>query len=130
APASQKTPGGVEMAKGTGDAASHQGPGNAANSGNAASGAAVSMDPLARLAPNLPFADPRPGPKKPAPAPTVGRLLANRDYVLTLECFSDVVALYPSSQVFAMANRAEQSSIDGTLVKAVLQLISRRQATL
>jgi hypothetical protein len=117
------------MAKTPQDAAFRQGSGSVANSANAPGGDAGSMDPLARLAPKIPFADARPGPKKPAPAPTVGRLLANRDYVLTIECFSDVVALYPSSQLFAVANRAEQSNIDGTLVQAVLQLIARRQAT-
>jgi len=87
------------------------------------------MDPFARLAPRLPFADPRPGPKKAPPAPSVGRLLANRDYLLTIECFGDVAALYPGGQVFAEANGANQKTVDDALVKAVLQLIARRQAT-
>jgi hypothetical protein len=86
-------------------------------------------DPLARFAPNVPFSDLRPGPKKPAPAPSVGRLLANRDFIITVECFSDVVALYPSSKVFAAAANANQAAIDEALVQAVLQLIARRQAT-
>lgn len=87
------------------------------------------VDPLARLAPNTPFADPRPGPKKATPAPTLGRLLANRDYVLTIECFSDAVAVYPSRQVFNVAYAADQSNIDAAMVQAVKQLIARRQAT-
>ena len=87
------------------------------------------MNPLARLAPGLPVSDQRPGPKKPAPAPTVGRLLANRDYVMTIECFGEVAALYPGRQVFAMAHAHNQKEIDESLVRAVQQLITRRQAT-
>jgi hypothetical protein len=88
-----------------------------------------SSDPLARLAPRPSFGDSRSVPKKFTPAPTVGRLWANRDYVLTIECFGDAVALYPGSQVFTVANRPEQNSADQALVKAVLQSIARRQAT-
>jgi hypothetical protein len=70
-----------------------------------------------------------PGAKKLAALPTVGRLLGNRDYVMTIECFADAVALYPGSRVFAVANRPDQRSADEALVKAVLQLVARRQAT-
>ena len=63
------------------------------------------------------------------PPPSLGRLLANRDYVLTVECFSNVIALYPSSQVFSVANGGQQDSIDAAMVQAVQQLIVRRQAT-
>ena len=56
-------------------------------------------------------------------------MLANRDYMITIECFKDVVALYPSGQVFSMANGADQSKLDEALVRSVLQLIARRQAT-
>jgi len=105
-------------------------PGSSQAAFNGADGADPgSMDPFARVAPNIPFADTRPGPKKPAAAPSLGRLLANRDYILTVECFGDVVALYPSSQVFSVANGANQQNIDDALVQAVLQLIARRQAT-
>ncbi len=86
------------------------------------------MDPLARLTPAMPLLDPRPGPKKSVPAPTIGRLLANRDYVLTIECFKDVVALYPGGQVFAVG-QGDQKETDDKIVRAVQQLISRRQAT-
>jgi hypothetical protein len=49
--------------------------------------------------------------------------------VLTVECFGDVVAIYPSRQVFSVANGADQNRVDEALVQAVLQLIARRQAT-
>jgi hypothetical protein len=87
------------------------------------------MDPFARLAPRMPFADTRPGPKKATPAPSVGRLLANRDYLVTIECFGDLAVLYPSGKVFAVANGADQKNVDEALAQAVLQLIARRQAT-
>ena len=84
-------------------------------------------DPLARLTPNSPFEEAKPGPKKPAPP--LGRMLANRDFLLTIECFADVVALYPSGQVFSVARGPDQKNIDQALLQAVLSLIERRQAT-
>jgi hypothetical protein len=105
-------------------------PGRGGGGGNGNNGGDPgTADPLARLAPTLPFADARPGPKKAMPAPTVGRLLANRDYMLTIECFGSEVALYPGSRVFAMTDEVRQRNVDETLVQAVLQLIARRQAT-
>ncbi len=87
------------------------------------------MNPLARMASRTPYDDIQRGPKKPAPSPSVGRMLANRDYMLTVECFKDVVALYPGGQVFSMTNGADQKKLDEAIVRSVLQLIARRQAT-
>lgn len=67
--------------------------------------------------------------KKPPPAPSLGRLLGNRDYVITIECFEQAVALFPGNQTFAMMGGAEQKDLDDALVRSVLQLIARRQAT-
>jgi hypothetical protein len=103
-------------------------PGSLSGAGNP-EGASSGAKTPALLGPNLALEEPRPGPKKAAPAPSLGRLLANRDYVLTIECYSDAVALYPGSQVFAVAGNANQNAMDDGLVKAVRQLIARRQAT-
>ncbi len=58
----------------------------------------------------------------------LGRLLANRDYIVSIECFGDVVAVYPGGQVYAVGGAAQKVN-DEAVVKAVLQLIARRQAT-
>ena len=77
----------------------------------------------------MPLMDPGANPKRSPPAPSLGRLFANRDYVLTIECYGDVLALYPGGQVYAMTNEANQKNIDEALVQAVLQLVARRHAT-
>ncbi len=102
----------------------YAGPGTGASGGDPGP-----MNPLARMASRSPYDDIQHGPKKPQPSPSVGRMLANRDYMLTVECFKDVVALYPGGQVFSMTNGADQSKLDDALVRSVMQLIARRQAT-
>jgi hypothetical protein len=96
--------------------------------GDGAGAVGETSNRMVRVSPQLPFVDSRPGPKKAAPAPTIGRLLANKDYIITIECFGDVTAVYPSGQVFKM-NGVNQSGSDDALVRAVTQLIARRQAT-
>lgn len=86
-------------------------------------------DPVARLTPPSPFDISRDDSKKDRPPPSLGRLFANRDYVMTIECFANVVALYPSSQVFSAANGPTQDNSDAALVLAVRKLMERRQAT-
>ena len=54
--------------------------------------------------------------------------MANRDYIVSIECFGDVVAVYPGGQVYAVGGAAQKVN-DEAVVKAVLQLIARRQAT-
>ena len=58
---------------------------------------------------------------------TLGVIVGNRDFVVTLECFDDLLALYPSGQTFDVKGR--QDKIDEAIVRAVVQLISRRQAS-
>ena len=93
------------------------------------------MDPLARLSPPMWSPDIKSKAAKPRPpASAFGRVFGNRDYALTVECFDDLAVLYPSGQTFTMKGnqdlaKSEQTKIDETLVRAVLQLISRRQAT-
>lgn len=86
----------------------------------------ASNDPLARLAPPTLGL----GVKASAPTsqPPLGRLVGNRDFVVTLECFDDSVALYPSGQTFDMKISEKAAEIDESLLRAVRNLVSRRQA--
>jgi hypothetical protein len=82
-------------------------------------------DPLAHLAP--PTLAP-PVRTKMAP-PLLGHLVGNRDFVIKLECFDDSVVLYPSGQTFEMKAGVSQTEIEDRLVRSVMSLVSRRQAS-
>jgi hypothetical protein len=67
-------------------------------------------------------------PSKPPSLPPV-RVVGNRDWVLRVECQADAVVLYPSSKRFATATLTPDQEGGKELVRAVQQMIARRQAT-
>jgi hypothetical protein len=63
--------------------------------------------------------------KKPPPAM---KLVGNRDFIITIDCYADHATVFPSGLQFrwTVANAA---AVDQALTKAVVNLIERRQAT-
>ncbi|MCI0641458.1 MAG: hypothetical protein L0Y72_04330 [Gemmataceae bacterium] len=69
------------------------------------------------------------GPRQPPVPPALGKLLGNRDYLITIECFESTSQLIPGGQVFNAAGGAHQAAHNQALVRAVVGLVNQRQAT-
>ncbi|MCI0379850.1 MAG: hypothetical protein L0215_19895 [Gemmataceae bacterium] len=69
------------------------------------------------------------GPRQPPVPPALGKLLGNRDYLITIECFESTTQLIPGGKVFDASGGAEQAAHNQALVRAVVGLVNRRQAT-
>jgi len=70
------------------------------------------------------------GAKKTAPpAAPLGRILGNRDWLIYIECTAEGVVVKQGNQKFSVESLAKQTSGEHPLVKAVQQMIERRQAT-
>jgi len=65
---------------------------------------------------------------KPGPPP-LGRLLANHDYVITVECLADGVMIYPRYELYPMNPAENQKNVEQALVRTIQQMIARRQAS-
>ncbi len=75
------------------------------------------------------FAEPGAKPKPPAPLPSpLGRILGNKDFVLTLDCYADHITVFPGGTQFRWKN-AQDGATDQALVKHIANLIARRQAS-
>ena len=80
-------------------------------------------DAFAGVMPNAPRQTPsRPTIVRP------GIMTANRDWIIGVECHGETVILYPGRKPFALAD-VENNSADNALVKAVRDMIGRRQAS-
>src|SRR5439155_7458974 len=79
------------------------------------------------------LATPSPTPaveKKPrATPPALSRVVGNRDFVITVGCYEKGVLLTPGSATFLWNTQTDPKQTDETLVRAVAELVSRRQAT-
>jgi hypothetical protein len=64
--------------------------------------------------------------KKPTPPPI--RLLGNRDFIITIDCYADHATVFPSGLQYRWSGPNPNAS-DTALVNAVSNLITRRQAT-
>jgi hypothetical protein len=64
---------------------------------------------------------------KPAPAPALSKILGNRDFVITIDCYSDHVTMYPGGAQFRW-NAQNMQAVNQSLVQSVVKLIERRQA--
>ena len=64
--------------------------------------------------------------KKPTPPPL--RLLGNRDFIITIDCYADHATVFPSGLQYRWSGPNPNAS-DKALVDAVSNLITRRQAT-
>ena len=65
---------------------------------------------------------------RPGPAP-FNRVVGNRAFVITVACYEKGVLLTPSSATFVWNNSSEAKQVEEALVRAVAELVSRRQAT-
>jgi hypothetical protein len=65
---------------------------------------------------------------KQPPVP-LGRLIANRDWILLIECRNDGVVLKYGNQKYSLAELSAKSKGEHPLVATVRQVIARRQAT-
>lgn len=66
--------------------------------------------------------------KKPAPPPAVSRMFGNRDFVITIDCYTDHATVFPSGLQYRW-NGPNANANDEALVKTVSNLIARRQAS-
>ena len=66
--------------------------------------------------------------KKSAPAPTLNKMLGNRDFVITIDCYADHVSVFPSGLQYRWTT-ANTQEIDKALVQTITNLIARRQAS-
>jgi hypothetical protein len=61
--------------------------------------------------------------------PSPPRLVGNRDWVISAECRSDAVVLYPGEVRFPLASLATGQEGGPRLVSTLKQMIARKQAT-
>ena len=80
-------------------------------------------DPTDRMMPVLPN-----GKAVRPTRPVVGRLIGNRDYVITVECTADTVLVPAAGLRLATVSLAAPGG-DNSLLQGVRQLIERRQAS-
>jgi hypothetical protein len=90
-----------------------------------AAGGYEEPNPLARLA--VPGLGTEKAPSRPTPPP-LGRLIGNRDFIMTVECHADYVTVQPGGQRFRYQGKDTRAS-DQALAQYVQQLIQRRKAT-
>jgi hypothetical protein len=64
-----------------------------------------------------------------ATPPVSFRVVGNRDFVITLACYEKGVLLTPGGATFAWNGQADAKQTDEALVRAVAELVHRRQAT-
>ncbi len=124
---------GIERS-GNGESAAH--PSGAATPGNGTAPSGVTSSqgeagtpepgsPFARLAPASPRAE-----KQPRSGPvSLGRVIGNRDFLITLACYEQGVQVTPGGATFAWPKPNEGRQVDDALVRTVTQLVQRRQAT-
>jgi hypothetical protein len=62
------------------------------------------------------------------PAPALGNLIGNRDFVITLVCFGDHLTIYPGGKQHRWKG-TDLAATDQAIVQYVRDLIERRQAS-
>jgi hypothetical protein len=73
--------------------------------------------------------NPPSGPRVPPRPLTVGRIVGNREFVITIECDAERATVFPTGSEFDMADAPNAKAIDQDIVRLVQQLVARRQAT-
>lgn len=66
--------------------------------------------------------------RKPLPSPALSRLLGNKDFLITIDCYADFVTVSPGGMSFRWT-AANSKSADEAFSKAIGNLIERRQAS-
>jgi hypothetical protein len=64
-----------------------------------------------------------------ATPPASFHVVGNRDFVITLACYEKGVLLTPGGATFAWNGQTDAKQTDEALVRAVAELVNRRQAT-
>ena len=85
---------------------------------------------IGRLAAPLPLSaktDVKPSPKT-GPAP-LGRVIGNRDFIITIACYGEGAAVAPGGASFRWQGKTDAEKTDETLVRTIIELVRRRQAT-
>lgn len=103
-----------------------QSTGNGPSGGSPTAGVAESKSDQPAFGKSMPFA-PGDDAKKPAPPP-VSRILGNRDFIITIDCYADHATVFPSGLQYRWSGPNPNASDKG-LVDAVSNLITKRQAT-
>lgn len=103
------------------------------NSVGAAQRPGIPNDGAGSEAPSDPTSKPLPSfgaepVKKPSAAPPVGRVLGNKDFVITIDCYADHVSVFPGGMTFRWTP-ATMKATDQALVQGIANLISKRQAS-
>ncbi len=75
------------------------------------------------------FAEKKPGPRFVPRPISIGRMVANRDFVITIDCEENQATIYPSVKEYDMTDAAQADAINRQIVAVVKQLIAKRQAT-
>jgi hypothetical protein len=117
-PPSPPTQGGNSAPGGTAPGQENAG-GPAGGSGGSGAGGVASLLPTSRQGPPL---------RRPAPSPL--SVIGNRDWIIPVECTADAILLRTARMRFAAASLPGTGSPNHPLVRAVRELIARRQATL
>ncbi len=108
-------------------------PGSVAKPGQTASGGGDDAKPptpepgnaMNRLGTPSPLAS-----KQPKASPvSLGRVMGNRDFIVTIACYGEGVLLTPGGASFVWNSKADAGQTDEALVRTVTQLVQRRQAT-
>jgi hypothetical protein len=60
---------------------------------------------------------------------SLGRVIGNRDFIVTVACYNEGVVVTPGSVSFVLNQSANTRKNDQALVDTVAQLVARRQAT-
>ena len=67
--------------------------------------------------------------RKPAPAPSpISKMLGNKDFVITIDCYADHVNVFPGGYLYRWTS-ANTQQVDQALTQTVTNLIARRQAS-
>jgi hypothetical protein len=67
-------------------------------------------------------------PKKATPVSPLSKLVGNKDFIITIECYNDHVTVTPSGLQYRW-NAGNAAANDQALVQTVTNLIARRQAS-
>jgi hypothetical protein len=117
-PAAQGNAGGAPVTPNTGGQP-QQGSGQAA-AGNVEGGGPVGLP--------MTFGNSDKTPKKDVAGPVLSRMLGNKDFLITIECYSDFVNVSPGGMSFRWT-ASNMKSADQAFAKAIAKLIERRQAS-
>jgi hypothetical protein len=64
------------------------------------------------------------------PAPPLGRVLGNRDWLIYIECTGDGVVVKHGNRTFPLDSLSTQTKAEHELVKCLREIVARRQATI